>query len=418
MIAEILAVGTELLMGQIANTNAQYLSTRMAEIGVSVYHHTVVGDNLDRAKAALSLAKERGADIVLISGGLGPTQDDITRDVVASCLGKSMNISDEIVEHIRSLFTYRGREMPENNKRQAMVIEGATVLENPRGTAPGQYVAGDGVHYFLLPGPPTELKPMYEEQVLPILRRLQGEENLVFASRYLRTYGIGESAMEIKIQDIVDSQTNPTVAPYASEGEAMIRLTASAATEAEAQALITPVETAIRERIGKYIYGVDDETLPVKVGKLLRAKGQTMATAESCTGGMIATMITDVPGCSDIFWGSVVSYHNDVKHGVLGVEESVLREHGAVSSQCARQMAEGARRTTGADWAVSVTGIAGPGGGTKEKPVGLVFVGVAGPNGTTVEEYHLRGDRHQFRLRTAKVALYDLMQRIQNDSER
>ncbi|MGB8957282.1 MAG: CinA family nicotinamide mononucleotide deamidase-related protein, partial [Tumebacillaceae bacterium] len=246
MNAEIIAVGTELLMGQIANTNAQYLSTKLAEIGISVYHHTVVGDNLQRAKRVLEVAQERGADIIILSGGLGPTEDDLTRQVVADFLGRGQNLSTEILEHIRSLFTYRGREMPENNKQQAMVIEGATVLHNPRGTAPGQYVEGNGMHFFLLPGPPTELKPMYAEQVLPILKKLQGAEERVFASRYLRTFGIGESTMEEMIKDLIASQSNPTIAPYASEAEAVIRLTASAKNEQDALQLIQPVEQAIR----------------------------------------------------------------------------------------------------------------------------------------------------------------------------
>jgi nicotinamide-nucleotide amidase len=416
MIAEIVAVGTELLMGQIANTNAQFLSTKMAELGIGVYHHTVVGDNRERAQNVLKIAKERGASIVILTGGLGPTEDDLTREVVAAFLGRPLKMKDEIVEQIRSLYTSRGREMPENNKRQAMVIEGATVLPNPRGTAPGQYVAGEGMHFFLLPGPPTELKGMYEEQVLPILRSLQGDQGRVFASRYLRTFGIGESAMEERIKDLIQGQSNPTIAPYASEGEAVIRLTASAPTEEEAMALIAPVEAVIRERIGKYIYGIDGETLPVKVGQLLKARRQTLALAESCTGGMIGAMLTDIAGCSEYFYGSLVSYHNDVKKNVLGVEEQVLVQHGAVSAECAAQMAEGTKHRCGTDWGVSVTGIAGPGGATETKPVGLVFIGVSGPDGTTVKEHRLwMGDRHQIRLRAAKFALYDLIERILNE---
>lgn len=413
--AEIIAVGTELLMGQILNTNAQYLSTRLADIGISVYHHTVVGDNMGRAQQALSIAKNRGVNVVLLSGGLGPTEDDLTREALAAFLDKNLVLSNEIVEYIRSFFTYGGREMPENNKKQAMVIEGATVLHNKRGTAPGQYVEKDGVHYFLLPGPPTELKPMYEEQVLPILQKLQGSQGQVFASRYLRTYGIGESTMVERLHDIIEEQTNPTVAPYASEGEAMLRVTASAPTEAEAFALIAPVEEAIRERLQGYIYGIDDETLPVKAGKLLQARGERAVTAESCTGGMIGSMFTDQAGSSRYFWGGVVAYDNQVKQRVLGVEETVLTTYGAVSKECALQMAEGARKLTGVEWAISVTGIAGPDGGSDEKPVGLVYIGVAGPSGTTVKERRLRGDRHQIRLRAAKSALYDLIERIQNE---
>jgi nicotinamide-nucleotide amidase len=416
MRAEILAVGTELLMGQIANTNAQYLSERLAEIGVGVYHHTVVGDNFDRVVAAIRTAVERGANVVILTGGLGPTEDDLTRDAVASFVGRGLNLSEEIVEYIRSYFTYRGLEMPENNKKQAMVIEGAKVLHNPRGTAPGMYLEHDGVHFFLLPGPPTEMRPMYEEQVQPILKRLQGEEQTVFASRYLRLFGIGESAMEEKIKDIILYQSNPTVAPYASEGEVKIRLTASAPSEWEALALIAPIEQSIRGRLGKHIYGVDDESLVVKAGQLLRKRGQTLSCAESCTGGLIGKMITDLPGCSDFFYGSLVCYHNQVKRNVLGVSEEVLKQHGAVSAECAVQMAEGACRAVGTDWAVAVTGIAGPGGGSDEKPVGLVYIAVAGPGKTTVTEHQWKhGDRNQIRLRAAKTALYSLIQRLQNE---
>ncbi|ARU62541.1 competence/damage-inducible protein A [Tumebacillus avium] len=416
MRAEILAVGTELLMGQIANTNAQYLSQRLAEIGVGVYHHTVVGDNFERAVQALQTAKDRGANVVILTGGLGPTEDDLTREVVASFVGRSLNLSNEIVEYIRSFYTYRGLEMPQNNKQQAMVIEGAEVLHNPRGTAPGMYLEQDGVHYFLLPGPPTEMRPMYEEQVQAILKRVQGAAALVFASRFLRIFGLGESAMEEQIRDIIQNQSNPTVAPYASEGEVKIRLTASAPTEAEAHALILPLETAIRERIGRFIYGIDDESLEVKAGQLLQAAGQTFATAESCTGGLIGKMITDLPGSSAYFNGGVVSYHNEVKQRVLGVEEAVLKAHGAVSAECAVQMADGAKRVLGTDWAVSVTGIAGPGGGSEEKPVGLVYIAVSGPGGTTVNQHQWKhGDRTQIRLRAAKTALYSLIQRLQNE---
>ncbi len=416
MKAELIAVGTELLMGQISNTNAQYLSIKLAEIGIPVYHHSVVGDNFNRAKEVLAIAKNRGANVMLLTGGLGPTDDDITRDVVASFVNKEQHLSQEIVEHIRGYFTSSGREMPDNNKKQAMVIEGATVLPNPRGTAPGMYIESEGVQFFLLPGPPTEMKGMYEEQVLPILKRLQGENKQVFTSRILRTFGIGESMMEERIQDIIEQQTNPTIAPYASEAEAVLRITASAPTEEEGLKLIKPVEEEIKVRLKSYIYGINEETLPVKVGQLLQQAGQTLTLAESCTGGLVGTMLTDVPGSSSYFLGSIVSYNNEVKKRVLGVSEEVLLQHGAVSEACARQMAEGAIKSTGSDWSISITGIAGPGGGTVEKPVGLVYIGVSGPSGTTVVERRLRGDRTQIRLRAAKNAFYELIKRLSQKS--
>jgi nicotinamide-nucleotide amidase len=256
---------------------------------------------------------------------------------------------------------------------------------------------------------------MYQEQVLPILRNLQGQQQQVIASRILRVFGVGESSMEMQIKDIIQQQSNPTVAPYASEGEAVLRLTAAAPTEADAMRLIAPVEQLIRERLGDAIYGIDDETLPVKAGNLLREKGQTLVTAESCTGGMIGSALTDLPGSSDFYFGGFVTYHNDMKQHLLGVEERVLREQGAVSQECAKQMAAGARAKAGTDWAISVTGIAGPGGATETKPVGLVYIGVSGPSGTTVTEHRMKGDRHQIRLRAVKTALHGLIQRIQNE---
>ncbi|GAX91803.1 competence/damage-inducible protein A [Effusibacillus lacus] len=410
MRAEIIGVGTELLLGQIANTNAQYLSDKLALEGAGVYFHQAVGDNLERIQQALTIAASR-SEIIVLTGGLGPTEDDLTREAVSRFLGRNLELDAGMLMKLEQLFAGMGRKMPTNNRKQAMLVEGGRFLDNPRGTAPGQYIEADGCHYFLLPGPPTELKPMVTDHVLPILRDLMGQQGTI-RSRVLRLFGIGESAMEMEISDIISNQLNPTVAPLASEGEVTLRITAKAASEEEAFALIIPVEQQLRQRLGKYIYGIDDETLPVTVGKRLKDRGETLALAESCTGGLLASMITDVPGCSVYYKQGWVTYHNEAKSEQLGVSSDILAQHGAVSEECARAMAEGARTRAGTDWAISVTGIAGPDGGTNEKPVGLVYIAVTGPGGTTVKQFNFRGDRQQIRIRSAKNALYSLVRRM------
>ncbi|MFC4766376.1 competence/damage-inducible protein A [Effusibacillus consociatus] len=410
MRGEIIGVGTELLLGQIANTNAQYISDKLALEGVSIFYHQAVGDNQDRIKQVLSIAHLR-SEIIVLTGGLGPTDDDLTRESVADFLNRKLELDANALRKLEQFFAGYGREMPSNNRKQVMLIEGGRFLENPRGTAPGQYVEADGRHYFLLPGPPTELRAMVTDQVIPIIRSIVGQQ-MTIRSRVLRLFGIGESAMELEISDILKNQANPTVAPLASEGEVTLRITAKAGSENEAYALIDPVEAQLRQRLGKYIYGIDDEILPVAVGKRLSARGQTVSLVESCTGGLLASMITDIPGSSGYFKQSWVTYDNEAKSAQLGVPKELLLTHGAVSEECARSMAEGARSRSGSDWAISITGIAGPGGATQEKPVGLVYIAVAGPDGTTAKEFRFRGDRQQIRIRAAKNALYSLVKRL------
>ncbi|MDB5083397.1 MAG: competence/damage-inducible protein, partial [Bacilli bacterium] len=403
MRAEIIGVGTELLLGQIANTNAQYLSSELALEGVGVYYHQVVGDNKERLHSVLSLAKSR-SDMVLLTGGLGPTEDDLTREVLAEFIKRPLAIDAGQLLALESYFVSRGRTMTENNRKQAMLIEGASFLPNPRGTAPGMYVESEGVHYFLMPGPPTEMRGMYQEQIVPRIRAIFGSQNTI-RSKVLRIVGIGESAMEAMIQDILHAQENPTVAPYASEGEVSLRITAKAESEQQAFDLIAPVEARLKERLGNHIYGVDQATLSSVVGDLLVQAGQTLSVAESCTGGMLGVYLTDIPGSSRYFTNGFITYSNEAKQKHLGVTSEVLANFGAVSEECAKAMAEGARRSSESDWAVSITGIAGPGGGTTDKPVGLVYVGVAGPGGTSVRELRHRGDRNQIRIRSVKSAL-------------
>lgn len=410
MKAELVSVGTELLLGEITDTNAVYLSQRLAEIGIDVFFRHTVGDNLERIVSVLELALSR-CDVVIICGGLGPTQDDLTREALAEVTGRPLVVNPEAERRLREFFAARNRVPTPSNLKQATVPEGGTLLENTCGTAPGLLVEHDGRALIALPGPPPEMREMFQRQVLPWLLRRQGEAT-VLRSRVLRLADIGESNLVDLIPDILDAQTDPTVAPYASPGEVRLRLTTKAHSEAEAAARLGEMEARLRERLGSYIYGVDEETMEVAVGKLLRARAATVACAESCTGGLIASRITDVPGASDYFRGAVVAYANEVKQRVLGVPEQVLREHGAVSEPCARAMAEGVRALLGADWAVATTGIAGPGGGTPEKPVGLVYIAVAGADGTVCVRGNWPGTRDQFKARVSQYALNTLRKRL------
>lgn len=402
MNAEIIAVGTELLLGQIVNTNAQFLAQELASLGMGVYYHTVVGDNLQRLVQTFQQAWER-SQIVILTGGLGPTTDDITREGVALALDRPLSFHEDVWQEITSQMWRTNRPIPENNRRQAMVIQGSTVLPNPRGTAPGLAIAEDCRLAVLLPGPPREMQPMFIDYVRPMLLERSGHG--VILSRNLRVIGIGESALEEQIADLIEAQSNPTIALYASVGELQIRITAKAEDETAARDLIAPIETAIRQRIGSAIYGVDAETLPGVLGQLLRERGYQLALAESCTGGLLGSMITDVPGSSAYFGTGYITYSNVAKQSMLGVPMRLIAEHGAVSAACAQAMAAGARNVSGADVGIAITGIAGPDGGTAEKPVGTVYIAVIAPEGELVEELALRGERAAIRARSAKTAI-------------
>ncbi|MDI3256329.1 MAG: competence/damage-inducible protein A [Kyrpidia sp.] len=416
MKAEIIAVGTELLLGQIANTNARFLSEHLALAGIGVYFHTAVGDNRERLLSVLEIARAR-SDLIVLCGGLGPTEDDLTRETLAEFLGLPLELDPQALETVESYFQGMGREMPSNNRRQAMVIRGGRTIPNPRGTAPGQYVESGGRRYVLLPGPPREFEPLVVESVIPLVRSWMGRE-VTIRSRVLRLYGIGESSLAERIADLLAGQDNPTLAPLAAEGEVTLRLTARAASEQEALDRIAPVEAELRRRLGKYLYGVDGETLPVAVGRVLEEKGMTVAVAESCTGGLLGEMITDVPGSSRYFLGGVISYSNSAKQHMLKVPGDALERAGAVSEEVALFMARGAAEQFAADWGIGITGIAGPGGGTKTKPVGLVYIGVYhSALGPWVKGFQFRGDRRQIRIRAAKAALYALWRRLRVDGE-
>ncbi len=382
---EILSVGTELLLGNIVNSDAQALSRELSGLGLNVLYHSVVGDNPGRLKAAVELARSR-ADVIVTTGGLGPTCDDLTKQTLAECFGKTLIYHPECAQGIRCFFHRMGKEMTDNNLQQAYLPEGCEILDNDWGTAPGCAFEADGTYVVMLPGPPRECLPMFQERAAPWLARLSEG---VIRSRTLRVFGLGESAVESLLRDRMNELTNPTLAPYAKEGEVELRITAKAETEEAADALIVPVEREIRALLGDLVYGADVSGLEQVVLEGARDRGLTLGTAESCTGGLIAKRITDVPGSASAFLGGVVSYHCEVKAGLLGVSQALLDEKGAVCAQVAEQMAQGARRALGCDLAVSVTGVAGPDPDERGNPVGLVYTGLATPDGCWVKKLNL-----------------------------
>ena len=406
--AELIAVGTELLLGNIANTDAQMLSKGLSALGINVYYHTVVGDNPQRLKAAVEVAKGR-ADIIITTGGLGPTCDDLTKNVLAECFGKKLVYDEASAQRIKDYFQrlHPGGTMTENNLQQAYLPEGCTIFSNDWGTAPGCAFEGDGVRVIMLPGPPNECTPMFEHRAVPYLRALADG---VIASRTLKIFGMGESAVEAKLRDRMNALTNPTLAPYAKTGEVELRITAKAATVEEARALIVPVEQEVRGMFGPLVYGADVASMEEVVLGLLKEKGLTLGTAESCTGGLAAKRMTDLPGSSAVFKGGVVSYTNEVKAGVLGVPQAMLDEFGAVSAQVARAMAQGARKVLGCDLAVSLTGVAGPDPDDRGNPVGLIYAALDTPEGTRVRELHLINGRARIRTVAATNA-FDMVRR-------
>lgn len=411
--AELLAVGSEILLGQIHNSHAQYISDELAKRGLYVYHHVAVGDNELRIRAAFEAAASR-SNVVIVTGGLGPTGDDLTKEALAAFLGRKLILSDEAFTHLKQYFANRHREMPEQNIKQAYCIDGGSLIPNENGTAPGQYIYARNVHFFLLPGPPLEMRPMLQRDVLPRLLEVFGGERAL-TSRIMHFCGIGESDVDEQITDLTAGH-NPTVAPLAGEGEMLLRITATADTVALAKAKIEPVETELKQRFGPYLYGVDNDTLQSVVGSSLGQRKRTLAVAESCTGGMLAQMLTDVPGSSTYFLGGVVAYDNAVKESLLSVSREVIETEGAVSETTAKQMAEGVRKLLGSSYGIGITGIAGPGGGTPEKPVGLVYVAVADENGTEVHALQYRVSRPQVRLRTCKQALWRLFRRMETNT--
>ncbi|MBR1781280.1 MAG: competence/damage-inducible protein A [Oscillospiraceae bacterium] len=406
--AELIAVGTELLLGSIANTDAQMISRELAALGIDVYYHTVVGDNPGRLRAAVEIARSR-ADLIVTTGGLGPTCDDLTKNVLAECFGRSLVFHPESARRIESFFAASGREMTENNLQQAMLPEGCTVLTNDWGTAPGCAWEQDGITVVMLPGPPRECSAMLRHRVVPYLRG-EGAGDGEILSRTLCLFGIGESAMEARLRDEMLSMSNPTLAPYAKEGSTELRITAKAATPAECEALIAPVEAHLRAVFGDLIYGADVKDLAHAAGELLLEQGKTLATAESCTGGMIAARLTEIPGISAAFRGGIVCYTDAVKRSAVGVPEALLEEYGAVSRPVCASLAECVRARLNADLGVGVTGLAGPDGDERGNPVGLIFVGLSDGKQTWVRELHLNTSRGRNRNMACHHA-FDMVRR-------
>lgn len=378
MTCELVFVGTELLLGDILNTNAQYLSRQLAALGISVLHQSVVGDNPRRLRAVLELALSR-ADLVLTTGGLGPTKDDLTKEVCASCFGRRLVLHEESLRRMKAYFDVKGVEMPKTNEKQAWMPEGAVIFENRNGTAPGCAMEQDGKRLIMLPGPPREMQAMFQSGALPYLR--QFSEGAIVSAE-IRTFGIGESAMAQTVSDLLDNE-NPTVAPYAKSGEAMLRVTAKAKSEPEARALLAPVVEEIVRRLGDRVYGIDVPNLETAVVKRLQQLGLTLAAAESCTAGLVCKRLTDVPGASAVFGCGIVSYQNEIKQNLLGVDPQLLDRETAVCEAVAVRMAQGVKARSGADLAVSVTGLAGPGKDERGRDPGLCYLALT--DGETTE---------------------------------
>lgn len=406
MIAEILCVGTELLLGDIVNTNAQYLARRLSELGIFVYHQSVIGDNPERLKEAYKLAFSR-SDLVITTGGLGPTKDDLTKEVAFEYFGKESVLHEESLKIIEGYFNKLGNPMSESNKKQAYFPKDAIILPNNNGTAPGCIIDEEGKILITLPGPPKEMMPMFEESAVPYLLKYQDS---ILVSKVLRVIGIGESAAADMLSDIIDKQANPTVAPYAKDGEVTFRITAKAHSEEEAHELIKPVEKDIRNILGDKVYGEGETPLEEVLAEMLVKNNLTIATAESCTGGMIASKLINYSGVSSSFLEGAVTYSNDAKVRRLGVNKSTLENYGAVSSETAEEMVKGITKASGAEIGISTTGIAGPNGGTEEKPVGLVYVGLSIKGEIIIEKLNLSGNRQKIRGRATKMAL-DLLRR-------
>lgn len=397
--AELIAVGTELLLGNIVNTDAQMLSQGLSALGINVYYHTVVGDNPERLRSAVEVARTR-ADIIITTGGLGPTCDDLTKTVLAECFGKKLVYDEDSAMRIRSFFgrLHRDREMTENNLQQAWLPEGCTIFTNDWGTAPGCAFKAEGVHVLMLPGPPNECAPMFRHRAVPYLENLADG---IILSRTLRIFGMGESAVEEKLRDKMNTMRNPTLAPYAKTGEVELRITAKSITEGVAMALIAPVEKELLALFGPLVYGIDVPSLEAVVLNLLSQRHLNLGVAESCTGGLAAKRLTDLPGASAVFKGGIISYTNEVKETALGVPNALLKEHGAVSAEVAIAMAEGARKALRCDLALAFTGVAGPDKDERDNPVGLVYVALATPEETRVRQLHLGAGRERIRTSAA-----------------
>lgn len=420
MKAEIIAVGTELLLGQIVNSNAQYLSQELASLGIDVYFQTVVGDNMNRLCEATRLASSR-ADLMIFTGGIGPTQDDITKQALATVLGRSLHIDRMAMDNLDRFFKDRATPMTENNRRQALAIDGGTPLPNETGLAVGNALSEDGKFYIVLPGPPSEMKPMFQNQAKPwILGHVLTNEAPIY-SKMLKFAGIGESLLETKLMDLIENQSDPTIAPYAKESEVTIRISTKAESDSEAQEKLNTMEQEITTRLSDHLYASEDVPIEKVIIDMMTEQGLTLGIAESCTGGMLMETITSIPGSATVFIGGIVCYSNAMKEKLLNVPRDLLEGDdapGAVSAETARVLAEQVRMVVDTDFGLSITGVAGP-GYSERKPVGLVYIAISRRGGDTlVMELNLKGNRDTIRIRSAKTVLYHLWKQLKENEVR
>ncbi|QCT03141.1 competence/damage-inducible protein CinA [Paenibacillus algicola] len=414
MKAEIIAVGTELLLGQIVNTNAQFLSRELAGMGIDVYYQTVVGDNLSRLKEALQLSSAR-ADIVILSGGLGPTQDDLTKEAVAEYLGTKLHYDRLALDKLERFFQDRSKPMTENNKRQALAIDGGTPLDNETGLAVGNAVSKDGRHYIMLPGPPKELIPMFQQEVKPWLLQHVLTDELPIYSKMLKFAGIGESALDDRLTDLITGQSDPTIALYAKDGEVTVRISTKADSELKAMEKLDQLQAEIEAIVPDHMYASQDVPIEQVIVDLMADQGLTLSAAESCTGGLVMETLTSIPGSATMLRGGVVCYTNEMKHKLVNVPLHLLEGEnaaGAVSAETAEVLCEQIRMITDSDFGLSITGVAGP-GYAERKPIGLVYIGIAERGKKTeVHELHIKGNRETIRVRATKALLYRLWRRL------
>jgi len=413
MKCEIISVGTELLVGDTLNTNAQYLSRELSLLGIRVIYHTTVGDNPKRLEDVIKIALKR-SNLVITTGGLGPTQDDLTKEVIADLFGKELIQDKKVKEDLLQYFANQEFVMTDNNLKQTFIPEAAEILYNPRGTAPGIIIKEQGKTIIMLPGPPKEMMGIFEGSVLKSIKK---DRNKLVVSRYYNLSDIGESAAEDRLLDLIDVQENPTIATYAKMGEVLIRITANGNDEKVINGLLDKYEEIMIERFGENIFTFSRDSLSEAVGKLLMEKNVTIATAESCTGGLIASQLTELSGISKVFGMGIVSYSNEAKQKILHVSENTLLKFGAVSPETAREMCDNLQKISGADLAVSVTGIAGPEGGSEEKPVGLVYIGLNYKGNTKVTQWHFKGDRKIVQQKTANKVFHLIRKSVVDKGE-
>ncbi|WP_033544077.1 competence/damage-inducible protein A [Planococcus sp. CAU13] len=409
MNAEIIAVGSELLLGQITNTNARFVSGHLAEIGINVYYHTVVGDNPERLEQAIKIAESR-ADLIIFSGGLGPTKDDLTKETIARHLGTTLQMDEEAMDSISEFFERAKRPMTENNKKQALILKDSEVLVNHNGMAPGMFYKHNGRIYILLPGPPHEIEPMFQFEAKPKLIRLLNKENVII-SHVLRFYGIGEAELEDRLDHILEKQTNPTIAPLASASEVTLRITAKTDTADEAWKLINSAKEEILAVVGEYLYGYDDDSLTSRAVDLLKEQNKTISAAESLTAGLFQSELASVAGASSVLAGGVIAYNEAIKISQLAIDAELLKTHGVVSEETALAMADNVRHKFGTDYGIGLTGVAGPDahGG---QPAGTVWIAISSEAGSEAYRLQLSGMRNTNRIRTVKLALHYLIRTL------